>query len=173
MTYIISTALLMISVFAFGQTEKGTVRLGGDTSFLFANTQYDGSYYSLKSVDFAASGDYFFLNRFASGLEFGFTWNKYGEGAASCRINSGVNSRYYLPIPTTVFLGAGFDLVTEIYASETATGTGCRFQAGYAIFLNKHIALETVFNYRLGLSDKNNGTKYDQYGAQIGLSVYF
>ena len=74
-------------------------------------------------------------------------------------------------------IALGFDLLNIKYKeedySESVSGTGLNFTAGYAAFISDRFAIEPALTYRLGLSDENDGTKANGFGVQVGLGFYF
>lgn len=134
---------------ANAQTEKGTYLLGGNATFQTA----DG--YSIFLVN--PSGGYFFKDNFAAGANI---YLLFADGVNSYSV--GPFARYYFgKNPTGKFfgnvgLGIGKSTGPDLNLSY---GLG----AGYAIFLNKSIALEASANYRREID----------YGGLLGINIGF
>ena len=163
--------ILVFSLCAIGamaQTEKGKFRLGGDINLGFLNTDYSSDY-KTNGFNIYANGGYFIMDNLSLDLGLGYNWAKIDGFDGSSSLRGEIGARYYLPI--NVFLGASFDAAT--YNNGDNLGTGVNLKAGYAWFIRDNIALEPAIGYRLGLSNKNDGTKYNEFGAKLGLSVYF
>lgn len=168
-------AISCMATAAMAQTEKGSFRIGGATNLGFVNTKLDGADDSANTFNLNLDGGYFVANNFSLNLGVGLDYSKQGD-VSSTTFGVGLDLRYYLPVK--VFVGAGFDLIntkTKIdnVGSVSGTGTGVNLTAGYAAFVSDHFAIEPALYYRLGLSDKDKGTKANAFGVQVGLGYYF
>ena len=71
-----------------------------------------------------------------------------------------------------IFTGAAFDIVSYNYG-ESEMGTGVKLKVDYSLFVKDNIAIEPTIGYRLGLTDKEKGTKDNCIIAQVGISIFF
>lgn len=166
-------AVSLFSVSAFAQTEKGAIRLGGNTNLGFSSLKSDGADKSNSYFNLGVDAGYFVIDNLSIDVGFGFEYAKAG-GADDADTGFDVNlgARYYLPMK--VFFGAAFDFQSAKYGGgDSVSGTGLTLGAGYAWFLSDKVAFEPMIGYRLGLTDKDKGTKYNAFGLQMGVSVFF
>lgn len=163
----------LLAVGAFAQTEKGKFRVGGNADLSFLNTKYDGADKSDNDFNFGANAGYFVIDNLAVEAGVGFGYSKDGaKDVSSTAYTLNIGARYYLPVK--VFVGANFEFLgAKVGDADSATGTGLNLLAGYAIFLNDKVAIEPALGYRLGLGNKDKGTKFNQFGAQVGFSLFF
>lgn len=170
--------VLAVSLFAFNafaQTEKGAFRVGGAADLSFINSKFDGDDDSTNNINLGVDAGYFVIDNLSINLGLGFGYTKIGDSNATA-FGVNVGARYYLPVK--VFFDAAFDLtyskakINDV-SGDGLTGTGVTLMAGYAWFLNERIAIEPAIGYRLGLSNKDDGTKQNNFGVQIGFGLYF
>lgn len=145
-------AFVVITVVSQAQTEKGTWLLGGNISF---TQQEDQSYFNL-SPDLG----YFIAPNVAVGIDASLNT---GEGYTSWAI--GPFGRYYFTQNTQgkPFAGLSF-LVGGFTSADTYTGFGA--EAGYALFLNRSVALEFGLQYQ-------RMEELDIIQAGVGLQIHF
>jgi hypothetical protein len=166
-------AVSLFTVSAMAQTEKGKIRLGGDLDLSFLNTKYD--YEGAKasnSFNLGVNGGYFVIDNLSVNAGLGFDYTKAGgDDDALTTFGFSLGARYYLQ--SKIFFGGDFDIISQKYGDDSFTGTGFTPSIGYAWFVKDNIAIEPAIGYRLGLSNKDDGTKFDGFGINIGLSVHF
>jgi hypothetical protein len=168
--------ILAVSLFAVGamaQTEKGKFRLGGDLDLSFLNTKLDvEGAEATNSFNLGVDAGYFVIDNLSvnAGLGFGYAKDG-GDDDASTEYAFALGARYYLQ--SKIFFGGDFDLFTLKYGDNSATGTGFTPQIGYAWFVKDNVAIEPAIGYRLGLTNKDDFTKFNGFGINIGLSVHF
>ena len=162
---------LLITVGASAQTEQGKMRVGGTSDLGFSSIKQDGADNSTNSFDVSLGAGYFLINNLSLDLGLGFGYEKEGDADAFTTLGAEIGARYYLPVK--VFLRAAFDVFNIKMGDNSATGTGIQFGAGYAAFINSFIAIEPQVGYRLGLSDKEKGTKSNGLFIEVGFSFYF
>ena len=163
--------MLCTTVGVAAQTEAGKVRVGGSTNISFLNTKHDGFDDKLNEFDLEVSGGYFIIDNLSLDLGLHFGYEKEGDYDASTAILGEIGARYYLP--AKVFLGASFDFLSLKEGDDSASGTGVNLKAGYSWFIKDNIALEPAVGYRIGLSNKDDYTKYNELSIKLGFSVFF
>lgn len=168
---LIIIALFVCTTGAMAQTEKGRFRVGGDVDLSFLNSDFDKNDYKVSEFNLDLNGGYFLINDLS--LDVGLFYNREkvdGYKDADSQLGAEIGARYYLPFK--LVFGASFDVI--VYDSgESVTGTGFNLKAGYAWFVKDNIAIEPGVQYRIGLSDEDDGTKCNNFGVKVGLSFYF
>ncbi len=140
---------------ASAQIEKGAWLFGAGSNLNFGSYSPSGggSSESITQINFKTG--YFLAENFALGLNFNYT--AFGSSSTT---GLGAFGRYYPG--GKFFVGAG-------YLSRSSTGTSGKgelnLEAGYAIFINKSIAVEPALNY-LG------GDGYSTIGLNVGFTLY-
>jgi len=155
MKKILLIAAFMVAGFisANAQTEKGTLLLGGDISF---QTSDGNSLFTAKP----AVG-YFIANNFAIGGQFTLFAS---DGFTSWAIGPFIRA-YFAGSEKGKFYGQlGLNVGG---ASGTNTEVGAGIAAGYAIFLNRSIAID------LGLSYDKTGDSKGIFGVGAGFQIHF
>lgn len=144
--------MLMAGMAAQAQTEKGTWLLGGNMTFQAT----DGASFFNASPNIG----YFFSNNLAAGLEASFV----SASGANIYAFGPFIKPYFGKSEKGKFFGKGsFLLVGGEGNSEAGFGLG----AGYALFLNRSVALEFGANYnKLG---EGSGT----FGLGVGFQIHF
>jgi hypothetical protein len=151
--FLLAAAIVLVaSVGAQAQTEKGTWLLGGNTTFQAT----DGATIFNASPNIG----YFFSNNLAAGLEASFLS---ADGASIYAFGPFIKP-YFGKSEKGKFFGKGsFLLVGGEGDSQAGFGLG----AGYALFLNRSVALEFGANYnKLG---EGSGT----FGLGVGFQIHF
>lgn len=144
--------LAIMSEAANAQTEKGTVLLGGEVAFT--------SIESTSMFNLAPNVGFFVADNFAVGGQFSFFTS---EGYTSWGV--GPFARYYFSKNTSgkPFVGANLNIGGD---DNTDTQVGFGAKAGYALFLNKSIALEFGVSY-------NRTEGIDMIGVGAGFQIHF
>ncbi|MDP4264554.1 MAG: hypothetical protein Q8941_18635 [Bacteroidota bacterium] len=155
MKKIILIATLIVTGFinAEAQTENGTVLLGGDISFETSNG--NGVFTASPRVG------YFVVKNFAVGGEFNLLTS---EGFTSWAIGPFVRG-YFAGTEQGKFYGQLGVNVGGATGSNTRVGFG--IGAGYAIFLNRSIAID------LGLNYNKTGDTNGIFGIGAGFQIHF
>ena len=173
MRRILLIALAVISMQQLqAQTEKGGFLLGVNSNVRFTSQAREGVATSY-SVGLAGDGAYFLIDNLAVGVNVGYGWSKRGDiDGSSMSISPSV--RYYID---QFFLGARFGVIRSrneftdgtTISSNTTNDTELGLQAGYAFFLNEHIAVEPTLNYQ------NFGGDFPTtqiFSLRVGFTLY-
>jgi hypothetical protein len=163
--------LLAVSCFAtatFAQTEQGSFRIGGSSNLSFMNSKVDADGAKSESTfNLGLDAGYFVLNNLS--VDLGVNLDMPEDVTT---IGASLGLRYYFP--PKVFLGAAFDILNvKPDGLSSVSGTGLTIGAGYAAFVSERFAIEPQIGYRLGLTNKDDGTKYNGFSAKVGLDFYF
>jgi len=148
--------LLTIPSISYSQTEKGGVYLNGGSTLAFLDDSPgspNGGYFVLSS-----KAGYFLGDNFLMSL--GADYSKYG---AYSSLGLDVSARGYVE---GLFGGIGIGIIRE---GGVLSGAQLNFEAGYAAFLNDHVALEPVVSYTKYGGDFDGGS----FIGQIGFGIYF
>lgn len=187
MKKLVLTSLVVLSCMtAFSQFNKGRVLLGGSSSFSATTEKYKtGNTTTTQSkstsFSFEPKAGYFFMDRFAAGLGLIFD-------AGSTKDESSNNKssytdfmvapfvRYYLN--SGIFFQGMYGFGSQNYTGSTGAKTSENLSnwslgAGYAWFLNDHVALEPFIGYQsYGYKTGGNKTTDAGLGISLGLQVY-
>lgn len=178
---------VVLSTPLVAQFSKGTIMIGGSVSGSF-NTfkQKNGSttntLYTDNSLTFSPRGGYFLMKNFVAGLEVDVTTETMAYKQSSDRYNYtnlgiGPFARYYFH---NVFAHGEVQAGRSTYQDvgvhgplETTHSSFWVLGIGYALLLNKHLALEPLVSYGSAMSKYSN-TSYNTPGInfQIGLQAY-
>jgi hypothetical protein len=162
--------ILIFSVIIFGQygnaqTEKGTVLLGGT-----------GSYQSVENnVIFSINPNigYFVSNKIALGAN-----ANYLNNSGTKFLGFGPYLRgYFLTLANGGLFGqVGYNYVQFIERTDSNSKTGYSLALGYAVFLNKSIALELTGNYiKYDIRDNSVGffrSDKGMFSLGIGFQIH-
>ncbi len=144
---------------ANAQTEKSTFMLGGGTSF--SSTSISGAG-STSVFTLNPNVGYFFTDNYAAGLNFALT--SIGGGGSAWALAPYLRGYFTDNTSGKPFaqVGVGFG------GSSGVSGTSTAFQAkgGYALFLNKSIALELA-------AELQTQTGVTIFGVGAGLQIHF
>ena len=151
-------AVCCVSLGAFAQFEKGNKLVGGSLglSFTTDKTKYDGSTYTNgQYVNFSLDPQiaYFVIDNLAVGGAFGFSTDSYKEDDSDYKsVDNEITIqplvRYYLAqrifFQGNFIVGSAKNKVTDNGSTnETKYNvSGWSLSAGYAFFLNDHVAIE-------------------------------
>ncbi len=164
MKKVLLTFFAALTVFAASaQIEKGTWIVGGDSNLSFVSNNEDAGDNSQFNLD--VKGGYFVVDNLAVGLLVGF--NKYNsnvDGAedSDAWVRFGLFGRYY--VNGKILLGLNYSAASQGDYSGSAIG----LEAGYAIFLNKAVAIEPALNYAMYSGDDDGAS----FGLNVGISVF-
>ena len=187
MKKLITTLVLVVVVqSAFAQFTKGTILLGGSSSFGFSSmkTTYDGNDYSKTTAyELSPMAGYFVADNIAIGASIDFSGEKTEyEFSDSESKSSGITfspfARYYLESKVFFEGSSGFGSEKDEFnsggsdiendASVFKFGIG----VGYAAMISDKVAIEPMIGYG-SLSRKYDGddNKYKTSGFQLGVGV--
>lgn len=185
---------LLISTTSFGQFSKKSVLLGGNlgvsfnsSSRTFNGTTADGGSYT--SFSFGPQVGYFFADNFAGGLGVSLQSTSFKQPSSSTRFSNSYFlvtpfARYY--IKNFYFQGSvGFgntsrdnqDFQGNLYTSKSKL-FNWSLTGGYAIMLNKYVALEPQVSYNHLTTTPSDVTNLSfissnsNLSLQLGLQVY-
>ena len=187
------TLSVVVVPFAMAQTEKGRVMIGGNASFDMNDdrvTTSTGIRHISRYTEFTFNPNvgYFFTRGLVGGVGLNFLTSKHependlGLGAVkSTGISVAPFARYYLR--NGLFGVASVEFGTQKTTISTDIGdqdqeydtNGWQAGIGYAIFLNKNIALEPIVFYQSStLKYPNTGAKTtnDGISASLGFNIF-
>jgi hypothetical protein len=157
-----------LTLFAQGNINKGNVMLGGRVSF--TSTSVSGFRGSSTEFEATPNVGYFFADRFAGGMELGYSSND----DASTFIFSPYLRYYFLPATKKVNILAqgsfGFGSIKPDGFSSTSVNQ-YSFAAGPAIFLTPSVALEFVVGYA-SLGAGGGGNRLNTVALAAGFQVH-
>ena len=162
--------MLIITATSFAQTEKGNWLMGGSGEF---SSQKTGDF-KTTSFSFEPAAGYFIAKDFALGAGLGFTSSKdEGDADAVSAFSFAPFVRYYfLPLGTgaKLFGDASFGVGSVKY-TDSQSFTQWGIDAGPAIFLNPHTALEITLGYgSMKIKDATDAT--NAFRIRIGFQVH-
>lgn len=165
---LIITAILLFSVstIATAQTEKGNFYAKGASDFSFLD--YTPGKKGTNEFMLQTNTGYFLVDNFLMSL--GLSYSSQG---AYKNYGVGIQARGYA---NNFFVGMGYSLlwadgyVNWIGEKNAIAGGQILLEAGYALFLNKHIALEPTVSYLKGTGDFDQD---ERLAITLGLSAYF
>lgn len=168
MKKILSLLLLLSATYSFGQTEQGSVLLGGGLSL---RTGENTSQFS-----FNPTVGYFFADNFTFGGELSFSSNKQGN-VRNTSFGIGPFARYYFGKTTTKpFVVSELNFVSTTSKAPSvpdikSNGTNFLFGLGFAAFINETVAVEGVsgYNYAKFKGASGNGG----FSLRFGFGLYF
>jgi outer membrane protein len=184
--------LLFSSMITFAQTQQGNFLLGGGFGASFGTKQVETpglnnttivSKSRSTSLSFNPQIGFFIVNGFALGLDADFRNTGLRNRDNDVRTTAsyftlGPFVRYYFPV--NVFLdgragfGSGKGAASAGYSDAKVFSYS--FGAGYAAFLNDHIALEPIIRYRgtnfTNRTNNNFRTMDGNLEFAIGLQIY-
>lgn len=171
-SFLVACMLLLFAQLGNSQISKGNVLLGGSTSFA-SNKQGD-----FKSTEFSFSPNigYFFINNFAGGLRMQFDSFKEEGDDAYNSVNIGPFLRYYfLPIAkdqkVNIFADASYGFGSAGSGDNKMNNNSYSINAGPAIFLNPHTALEITLGYG-SLKFEGDDDRLNTLNINIGFQIH-
>jgi hypothetical protein len=162
---LVAVFAMCVATGAFAQDpiEKGAWLFSGGTNLGYNSISSSGGGASVSLFNFDTKGGYFFVDNLAAGILVNYT-SISGGGSDVSSTAIGLFARYYLQ--GKFFLGAGFQsLSTSSGGTSGPSTTQIPFEAGYAMFFGKAVAVEPGLSF----------TTYDggsTFGVRIGFSVY-
>ena len=184
-------ATCFITLGAYAQFEKGNKLVGGalGADFTTNKTKYDGSTFTNgQYVSFSLDPQiaYFVIDNLAVGGALGFSTDTYKEDDSDYKsVDNEITIqpvvRYYLS--QGIFFQGNF-IVGSAKSKVTEDGTtdetkynvsGWSLSAGYAFFLNDHVAIEPRLGYSgKGYKNKENDVKSVDNGLyiRVGFQIY-
>lgn len=140
----------------------------------YTSSEYANS--TIKSTTFRVSPDfgYFFMDRFAGGLRVSYSSQKTGSGSAYTQFSADPFLRYYF-LPATkrinIFGDASYGIGSAGSSGNRESFNYFGVMAGPALFLNEHVSLEGMFEYRSyggdAYPDRENA-----FGFHVGFQIH-
>lgn len=184
------TSLVVFSFLTgFSQFNKGRVLLGGNSSFSATTQKYKSgstttTLSKTTSFTFNPQAGYFFIDNFAAGLGVIVQTTTVKDDNSSDKSSStsfivAPFVRYYLK-PGFFFQGMyGFGSENDsqtsgiIKSDQSYSRSMWSLGAGYAWFLNDHVALEPFIGYQSDVYKRNGNKNIDGgLAINVGLQVY-
>ena len=155
--------------------KRGDMIIGGSASLGFENSRYKSGSLTTKNnfFNFGVSPRvlFFIVDKLALGAHVNF-----GFGLRNDIFNYytgvGPELRYYTS--SGLFVKADVSYLYSKYETFTSNLLNFTPGIGFAIFLNKNVALEPCLNYSIDLDFRNNETRYTNHnvGISIGLTIF-
>jgi hypothetical protein len=170
---------ITIATFASAQTYQGQWMVGGNASFSTSKTEDDDD--DSRVTDFSISPDvgYFFINNLAGGLRLSFNSSKVkADDEAFTFFSAAPFLRYYFLPPAqkiNVFGEASYGIGSSdvLIGDDKESFNFWSVQAGPAIFLNQHTALEISVFYNSVGGDLYGGELRDNtFGLNVGFQIH-
>jgi outer membrane protein len=180
-----------ITMSAYAQFEKGNKLVGGSlgADFTTDKTKVDGTTYTNgRNVNFSFDPQvaYFVINNLAVGGALGFSTESYKEDDSDYKsVDNEITiqpvARYYLSqgifFQGNFIVGSAKNKVTDNGDTDETkyNVSGWSLSAGYAYFLNDHVAIEPQLGYSgKGYKNKENDVKYVDNGLyiRVGFQIY-
>lgn len=190
--------LLSVTIVSFGQTEKGNMLLGGGIDL--SNTKFDNDDFNQREtfvLSLNPSISYLVIDNFAIGVNIPFSYSKLSidgnDARRSSNVSIGPKVRYYFDFDRiAVFtemsysVGSGevemtfIDVLSGEKNAITEKYSSSIFDAGLGLsyFLNKNIALESIFSYNQRKTNydndsfSNSDSDQSSISLKIGMQVY-
>jgi hypothetical protein len=173
--------LLLVSM-TNAQLTKKTMLLGGSGGFQYSRGFTDASgaqlYGNNVFLNLGAGVGYFVLNKFALGINPGFTYQHY-MGSNNRNFQIGAFGRYYFlnsQKKINLFAQAGYSYSysfneSKYYQSQTNISQYgvLSFKAGPVWFISKSVALELSVNIKSG----HPSFYYSRFSTQLGFQIHF
>lgn len=176
---------------AYAQFEQGNKLVGGSlgADFTTDKTKVDNTTYTNgRNVNFSFDPQlaYFVINNLAVGGAFGFSTESYKEDDSDYKsVDNEITiqpvARYYLSqgifFQGNFIVGSAKNKVTDNGDTDETkySVSGWSLSAGYAYFLNDHVAIEPQLGYSgKGYKNKENDIKYADNGLyiRVGFQIY-
>ena len=184
MKFLFTLPILLLTFACMAQINKGQFLVGGSGTYS-ANT-YRQTDTKFRGLEIDGRGGILLLNKLATGIQFGYNYNKeFGTAEITNQyfrqydrsISAGPFVRYY-------FLGANskINLLADasyfhswsksgnLFGGSKWRSYGYAFAAGPALFLNPNVSLETTLNYEYNHEWFTSKTMRVKVGFQIHLS---
>jgi hypothetical protein len=176
--------LAILTIFSFisfksnAQLEKGNVIVGAD----LANFNIGLKKGAVTSIDLTPKAAWMLDNNIALGgyIDFGFTTQKaFGTTYSNTNYGVGVLGRYYVNNPKYNLLKAGRWFAeanvgfqgTNTKGGNSTNGLGLGFGPGYAYFITKNVALETLLKFEENIGF-GNSTSSPDLNLHVGFQIY-
>jgi hypothetical protein len=191
------TFLMLFSIAAYSQTERGTVMVGGSAGFSKSKStstigQIDEIRSETTSASFSPGFAYFVANRFAIGLTLSLAESRnevdeFGLENRQKSLGVGPTLRYYIPLAEqwAVFPTASYAYQTSVTkSSQNTPGGGVVYQedktkgsalnggAGITYFINKSIGIEGLLIYQ-ATAYSDNEFSSNGLAFNVGFRIYF
>ena len=169
---IVAVSALVLGTTAMAQTDQGGWVFGGGSDFSFVSSKFDSEQdESASDMNLNVGAGYFVIDNLSVGLGLGFGSNKEaGADDATSSWSVGPVVRYYLPMK--IFGQLSYQLGSVSSGGEKLYGTGdLGIGAGYAAFLNDHVAIEPMVRYDMTSAKPDEGDSVN--GSAFGLFINF
>lgn len=173
---ILALSLFLFTVSANAQITKGNWMVGGDANFTNSEVKDKNGEIigSGNGIRISPNIGYFFIDKFAVGINGNFNYGKTNGSPSSIGYGGGPFARYYFLKPekrVNVFAEANYNYYTsKTQGFDSTNGSTYRFKAGPVIYFNSSVGLELSLNYSTEVFS-NNTSKYFTvgFGFQIHL----
>ncbi len=165
----LTMAALLCTTFAFSQTEKGNLLLGGTAGF---DVQFEDPD-NYISIDLSPELGFFVIDNLAVGAALSIQTSKAGDFKTSAIGISPFGRYYFGSGMTRIFVHGQVGYVTAKVDfgggdDSTANGTLFHFGPGVSFFLNKHVAVEGI----LGYTKQGGDLDTSNFGIRFGVQAY-
>jgi hypothetical protein len=154
------------------QLSRGSWVIGGNIAFTSQKFTEDDS--KSNTLELSPMAGYFIMDKLAVGLKTSISRFSADDDTHLSLLAGPFARFYFLPVAskTNVLLEGHFMGGTDKYKGFDAEGqVQYGFSAGPAFFLNPHVALETLINWRSRKFADDDG-RYNNIGLSIGLQVH-
>lgn len=176
--------LLSIAIFIFininanSQIEQGNWMVGGSGNYSVQNENINNQQVRSTSIALSPKAGYFFLNKFCSGINLDYTFNKIRNLTYNYSQTT-LNYYYVAPFIRYYFLKSDkvYNLLGEIsygfLLNKIAGGennNGLTFTTGIVAFLNSTVGIELTCNYQF--LDRANNTNTKTFFIGVGFQIH-
>jgi opacity protein-like surface antigen len=188
--------ILLLSLSASAQIEKGTWMLGGSAGLSTSGSDNSGSAkIKNRSFSFGPNVGYFVADKFVLGLKLPISAGRNEVDGSTIssdyRYTSygfGPNLRYYFPLEEkwSLLAQAGYSFGWQTTKSKYQDGSGIETSSelkntwnsfnvggGITYFINKSIGLEGILQYQAYKFDDADYSQNDNIAFTVGLQIYF
>lgn len=162
-----------ISRVGYSQISKGFWMFGGSGEFSSGKVVNNDLLYIPTTLQLRPKAGYFFIDKFAAGLNLNFFFQRSSTGGPASKSSSlgvGPFTRYYF-----LEKSKQVNILSELHGTfltdlnSNSKGVEFGFSAGIAVFLNSSVAIEFLPGYQ-GLRDKFSTSNY--FTTKIGIQVH-
>lgn len=162
-----------MSTLAFGQIQKGDIRIGGNLSI----SKSDNAGFDVNRFSFIPQASLFLSENTSLGLTLGYTSLTTGSGVneqKSDQFSYGVFARFYKSMGEKfyLFLQPGITLANGDVNGTDLSSFSFNLTPGLAYFVSEKIALEMNAGGLFYTSQDVGGVDSDNYGLNINLTQF-
>ena len=179
--FLFIAAIILITIHANSQIEQGNWMFGGSGNYSVQSENINNQQIRSTSIVLSPKAGYFFLNKFCSGMNLDYTFNKIRNLTYNYSQTT-LNYYYVAPFIRYYFLKTDriYNLLGEIsyefLLNKVAGGennNGLTFTTGIVAFLNSTVGIELTSNYQFLNRTNNINTKtfFIGIGFQIHLET--